>query len=59
MAAHTSLTPAGTIVRVCLLPATAVALGGGLEQLARGAPAGVLPHRSRMCRWPAKEMWEK
>ncbi|MFC9915508.1 DUF4345 domain-containing protein [Streptomyces sp. NPDC059862] len=40
MAAHTPLTPADTIVRVCLLLATAIALGGGLEQLAQGAPAG-------------------
>ncbi|MFF3248422.1 DUF4345 domain-containing protein [Streptomyces sp. NPDC002870] len=40
MAAHSPLTPAGTVVRVCLLLATAIALGDGLQQLAQGAPAG-------------------
>jgi hypothetical protein len=40
MSANTPLTPADIIVRVCLLLATAVALAGGLEELAQGAPAG-------------------
>ncbi|TVZ95192.1 DUF4345 domain-containing protein [Streptomyces sp. BK340] len=40
VAARTPLTPADIIVRVCLLVATAIALGGGLEELAQGAPAG-------------------
>jgi len=40
MAAHTPLTPADTIVRVCLLLAAAIALGDGLQQLAQGSPAG-------------------
>jgi hypothetical protein len=40
MPANTPLTPADIIVRVCLLLATAVALAGGLEELAQGAPAG-------------------
>jgi hypothetical protein len=40
MAASTSLTPANTIVRVCLLLVTAIALGDGLQQLVWGAPAG-------------------
>lgn len=41
MAARTPLTQADIIVRVCLLLATAIALGGGLEEWAQGAPAGV------------------
>lgn len=40
MAAHSPLTPADTVIRVCLLLATAIALGDGLQQLAQGAPAG-------------------
>ncbi|GHI05809.1 hypothetical protein AQI88_09770 [Streptomyces cellostaticus] len=40
VAAHAPPTPADTIVRVCLLPATAIAIGGGLQQWAQGAPAG-------------------
>ncbi|MFI1769650.1 DUF4345 family protein [Streptomyces sp. NPDC020800] len=40
MAARTPLAPADIIVRVCLVAATAIALGGGLEEWARGAPAG-------------------
>lgn len=40
MAARTPLAPADIIVRVYLVTATVIALGGGLEEWARGAPAG-------------------
>ncbi|MEU1403943.1 TetR/AcrR family transcriptional regulator C-terminal domain-containing protein [Streptomyces sp. NPDC005728] len=40
VAAQTPLTPADTIVRVCLLLVTATALGDGLVQWVQGAPAG-------------------
>ncbi|MFD7282048.1 DUF4345 family protein [Streptomyces sp. NPDC059862] len=40
MAARVPVAAADTIVRVCLLLATAIALGDGLQLLAQGAPAG-------------------
>lgn len=40
MAVGTPVTAANTIVRICLLLATAIALGDGLQQLAQGGPAG-------------------
>ncbi|MFI7407511.1 DUF4345 family protein [Streptomyces sp. NPDC049627] len=39
MAARVPLTAADTVVRVCLLLATAIALGDGLQLLAQGGPA--------------------
>ena len=40
MAARNPVAAANTIVCVCLLLATAIALGDGLQQLAQGGPAG-------------------
>jgi hypothetical protein len=41
MLTATPVTAAGTLVRVCLLLAAAIALGDGLLQLARGGPTGM------------------
>ncbi|MFE0257862.1 DUF4345 family protein [Streptomyces sp. NPDC059010] len=39
MAVGTRVSAANTIIRVCLLLATAITLGDGLQQLAQGGPA--------------------